>query len=535
MRALDQSGTMDNIPKTAGADHVVADQSEVAAFLATPATHGVGIHRVERIDTHGAMVFLAGQRAYKLKRAVCFPYMDFSTLALRRAACEREVELNRRTAPDLYLGVVPVKRAGDGRLSLGGAGDVVEWLVEMKRFAQDGLGDRLAQKGRLTPELMRALADEVATFHEAAEPLSGSAAAGGGGGGLRAVIEGNLSELAERPDLFPEDEVAAFAEASHRALGRVETLLDERMAQGLVRRCHGDLHLRNICVIDGLPTIFDAIEFNDAIACIDVLYDLAFLLMDLDHRGLRSYANLVLNRYLRHGDDLPGLAAMPLFLSVRAAVRAKVSISMAASQARPDAAQPLADEAGVYFRAARDYLEPAPPRLVAVGGLSGSGKTSLARELAPDLGAPPGALHLRSDVLRKALAGVGELNRLPPESYTPAASEAIYAKLLHRTHAALDAGRAVIVDAVYAKPEERAAIEAVARDLGVPFHGLWLECPEDVMIARVAGRRADASDATPEVVRRQLGYDISAVTWHRLDASGAPEAVSTTAKRTLSS
>jgi len=317
-------------------------------------------------------------------------------------------------------------------------------------------------------------------------------------------------------------------------LGRIETLLDERMAQGLVRRCHGDLHLRNICVIDGRPTIFDGIEFNDAIACIDVLYDLAFLLMDLDHRGLRSYANLVLNRYLRHGDDLPGLAAMPLFLSVRAAVRAKVSISMAASQARPDAAQPLADEAGVYFRAARAYLEPALPRLVAVGGLSGTGKTSLARELAPDLGAPPGALHLRSDVLRKALAGVGELNRLVPKSYNAAASEVVYAELVRRTRAALDAGRAVIVDAVYARPEERAAIEAVARDLGVPFHGLWLECPEDVMIARVAGRRADASDATIEVLRRQLGYDISAITWHRLDASDAPEAVSATAKRTLS-
>ena len=296
---------------------------------------------------------------------------------------------------------------------MGGAGDVVEWLVEMKRFAQDGLCDRLAQKGRLTPELMRALADEVATFHEAAEPLSGSAAAGGGGGGLRAVIDENLSELAERPDLFPGAEVATFTEASHRALGRVEALLDERLAQGLVRRCHGDLHLRNICVIDGRPTIFDAIEFNDAIACIDVLYDLAFLLMDLYHRGLRPYANLVLNRYLQHRDDLPGLAAMPLFLSVRAAVRAKVSISMAASQARPDAARRLADEAEVYFLGARAYLESPPPRLIAVGGLSGTGKTCLARELAPGIGAPPGALHLRSDVLRKTRLGVDELTRLP--------------------------------------------------------------------------------------------------------------------------
>jgi hypothetical protein len=381
---------------------------------------------------------------------------------------------------------------------------------------------------------MRALADEVATFHEAAEPLSGSAAAGGGGGGLRAVIEGNLSELVERPDLFPAAEVAAFAEASHRALGRVETLLDERLARGLVRRCHGDLHLRNICVIDGLPTIFDAIEFNDTIACIDVLYDLAFLLMDLDHRGLRPYANLVLNRYLRHGDDLPGLAAMPLFLSVRAAVRAKVSISMAASQARPDAARRLADEAKAYFLEARAYLEAPPPRLIAVGGLSGTGKTCLARELAPGIGAPPGALHLRSDVLRKTRLGVGELTRLPPAAYTRKESERVYEELVARARAGLAAGRSVIVDAVYATPDERAAIEAVAEEFGVPFSGVWLEAPEHVMTGRLAARRDDASDATPEVLRRQLEADLGNVSWRRLDAFASREAVIAAAEHILS-
>ena len=349
------------------------------------------------------------------------------------------------------------------------------------------------------------------------------------------MIEENLSELGARPDLFPPGDVAAFARTSRAALKRHAALLDGRLATGFVRRCHGDLHLRNICVIDGRPRIFDAIEFNDAIACIDVLYDLAFLIMDLEHRGLRGHANLVLNRCLQHEAEVADLAALPLFLSVRAAVRAKVSISMADSQSDALTNQALYDEAGAYFRAARAYLEPAPPRLLAVGGLSGTGKTSLARELAPHLGAPSGALHLRSDVLRKALAGVTELSHLPPESYGAAASRRVYAELLRRARTALGAGRAVIVDAVYAKPEERAAIEAVARDLGVPFHGLWLECPEDVMIARVAGRRADASDAAPEVVRRQLGYDIGAITWHRLDASDAPEAVAAAAKRTLSS
>jgi hypothetical protein len=527
-------GPAQQVAKPSGASHLVADQGEVGAFLSEPATYGPGIERVERVDTHGASVFLAGDRAYKMKRAVRYPYMDFSTLALRKVNCEREIALNRRTAPELYLGVEAVMRGAGGKLALGGPGEPVEWLVVMRRFNQDGLCDRLARTGRLTLDLMRLLADEIAAFHHGAERLDAGTATGGGAAGMGAVIEENLSELRERPDLFPPGDVAAFARTSRAALSRHAALLDRRLAAGFVRRCHGDLHLRNICVIDGRPRIFDAIEFNDAIACIDVLYDLAFLIMDLEHRGLRGHANLVLNRYLQHAAEFSGLAALPLFVSVRAAVRAKVGVSVADSQSDALTTQALYDEAGAYFRAARAYLEPAPPRLVAVGGLSGTGKTSLARELAPGLGAPPGALHLRSDVLRKALAGVGELNHLAPESYGAEASAAVYAELARRTRAALGAGRAVIVDAVYAKPEERAAIEAVARDLGVPFHGLWLDCPEDVMIARVAGRRADASDATPEVVREQLAYDLGEVAWRRLEVSGALPATTAAAERILS-
>ena len=527
------SAEQSNVEPKKPAGHVVADQGEAAAFLATPASHGPRVDRVERIDTHGAMVFLAGERAYKMKRAVHYPYMDFSSLALRRAACERDVTLNRRTAPGLYLGVEAIVRGAGGRLSLGGAGEVVEWLVVMARFAQDGLCDRLARAGQLSPELMRALAEEIVAFHGAAERLSGSEAAGGGAAGLSAVIAENHAELNQRPEIFPAAEVSAYERAARAALERLAPLLDARLEAGFVRRCHGDLHLRNICVIDGRPTIFDAIEFNDAIACIDVLYDLAFLLMDLEHRGLRPYANLVLNRTLRSEAELAGLAALPLFLSVRAAVRAKVSVSMAESQSDAAGARVLFEEAGTYFRAARAYLEPAPPRLVAVGGLSGTGKTSLARDLAPGIGAPPGAVHLRSDILRKALSGVAELARLAPEAYGAAASRRVYAELARRARSALGAGRAVIVDAVYAKPEERAAIEAVARDLGVPCHGLWLECPEQVMIARVAGRKGDASDATPEVVRGQLDYDLGRISWHRIEVSSAEREAVAAAKRIL--
>ena len=271
-------------------------------------------------------------------------------------------------------------------------------------------------------------------------------------------------------------------------------------------------------LLDGQPTLFDAIEFNDAIACIDVFYDLAFLLMDLDHRDLRPFANLVLNRYLQQRDELAALALLPLFLSMRAAVRAKVAASLEAVAEGDVEKAKRRDEAAAYFRRALGYLRPPPPRLVAVGGLSGSGKTTLARSLAPEVGAAPGALHLRSDVLRKQLAGVPELERLPAAAYTREASAAVYTELGRRAAQGLAAGHSVVVDAVFARPEERAAIEAVAREAGSDFAGLWLEADRSVLTARVQGRRGDASDADARVVTQQLTYDLGEITWQQLPA-----------------
>ena len=504
---------------TTSNSHVTQDQSAVLALLADPATYGARVDDVQRIDTHGAIVFLAGERAYKVKRAVAYPYMDFSTLEQRRRLCLREREINSRTAPSLYLDVVPVTETAAG-LALSGDGEAVEWVLVMRRFEQDQLLSQLAETGRLTAQTMTALADAVARFHDAAEPRRDIAA---GARAMRWVVSENGEEFAERTDLFDPDTVRRVTEGGLAQLDRHAALLDARAAGGKVRLCHGDLHLRNVVLLDGKPTLFDAIEFNDAIACIDVVYDLAFLLMDLDYRGLRPFANLVLNRYLQRRDEAEALALLPLFLSARAAVRAKVAASLEAVAGKDGDKAARRAEALAYFELAERYLDPPPPRLVAVGGLSGTGKTTLARALAPDLGAAPGALHLRSDALRKQLAGVDELERLPPEAYTAEASANVYAALAARARQALAAGRAVVLDAVFARLEERETVEAVAREAGAGFTGLWLEASPAVLKSRVSARHGDASDATAAVVERQLTYDLGVVSWHTI-AAGRPVA-----------
>ncbi len=516
-----------------GQAHIRADQSAALQFLANPASYAAteagpspsASESVERIDTHGAIVFLAGERAYKIKRAVRYPYMDFSTLERRRWACEREHALNTRTAPGLYLQVIAITRDRQGVLSFkkqdAGQGDrqdddqseVVEWVLVMRRFRQDQLLSNLAKAGGLTDDIMAELADAIAAFHGAAPAVEADKNLPLGTKAMEWVVLENNEEFAERNDLFPAAKAAQLAEQSLAHLARHRALLDERAAAGRQRFCHGDLHLRNVVLLDGHPVLFDAIEFNDAIACVDVLYDLAFLLMDLEHRGLRPPGNLVFNRYLQTADELDGVALLPLFLSVRAAVRAKVAASLQAVAEDAEQRMARSREALAYFEEALTYLAPAPPRLVAVGGLSGSGKTSLARLLAPELGAAPGALHLRSDVLRKTLAGVGETVRLPEAAYSRAAGDAVYRAMLDKAQLALKAGQSVIMDAVFARAEERAAVEQAARNIGVPFTGLWLQAAPETLTARVEARRNDASDATAAVVEQQLSYELGQMDW----------------------
>jgi predicted kinase len=294
-----------------------------------------------------------------------------------------------------------------------------------------------------------------------------------------------------------------------------------------MRHCHGDLHLGNIVLLDGAPVLFDCLEFDRALATIDTFYDLAFLLMDLIHRDLGTHAQRLLNGYLDATRDDAGTALLPLFLSCRAVIRAKVTGFASQGDAKEVAA------ARAYLDLARRFLAPEPPRLIAFGGLSGTGKSSLARALAPEIGAAPGAVLLRSDVIRKALFGVAPTERLGSEAYDQEVSVTVYNTLISRARTLLSGGCAVMTDAVYLDRGDRARIEQVAADAGVPFLGLWLRAPADVLLARVRARRNDASDATAAVLEAQLEVDPGPLGWHEIDASDDPAAVARAAHAVL--
>jgi len=492
------------------------DQQQVIAFLSDPASYGCR-GPVERIDTHAAIVFLAGDRAYKLKRAVRYPYLDFSTPTARRNVCEAELALNRRTAADLYIEVRPIGRRRDGSLAFG-AGRPVDWVVVMNRLAPGSLMSEIARAGTLDPVTMRELAEAIARFHERADVVPGK-----GAQRVREVIEGNRISMAALPGaILPPDQCHQLCIASLAMAEELSALLDSRADAGLVRHCHGDLHLANICMWQGRPTLFDCLEFSPRLATSDVLYDLAFLLMDLWQGGHRGEASLVFNRYCDLRGESSGIAALPLFLSMRAAVRAHAEGSSAARQEGAAAREEKLAAARKYLASALLLLTRPQARLIAVGGLSGSGKSTLAGRLAPLVGSAPGARWLRTDVLRKQLAGVAPETHLPESAYTPASHAAVYAALCQKVRETLAAGWPVIVDAVFDFPETRLGMDSIAASVGVPFTGLWLEASREALHARVRGRKGDASDAGTEVVDKQLQRDIGQLgAWRKVDASGS--------------
>ncbi len=468
---------------------IPAEQRDVARFLA-------GLAGREATETHISAVFIGDDTVWKLKKAVHLPFVDFSSVDARHRFLLRELELNKPNAPDIYRDVVSVGRLPDGFLALG-QGEPVDWVLRMTKVPGADFLDAVADRGALTPVLLDSLGDCVADAHSRLEPVSGWDSARR----MTVIAEGNARTALVAG--LPKDDVQRWLQACLAMIGALRPWLSRRAASGFVRRCHGDLHLGNLCLWNGAPVAFDSLEFDEALATIDTAYDLAFLLMDLDQRVSRQAANRVMNRYAAMTGDACLVTGLPLFLSQRAMIRAHVTAAMG-----------WKEEGARLLQAALSYLDPQPAAVLAIGGLQGTGKSTLARALAPEMGRAPGALVVRSDETRKRLFGRRPEERLPQDAYTESANAAVNRQVIASVREAAAGGQSVIADSTFLDPAMRAEM-----GLGLDLVGIWLEVPLPVLEARVAQRQGDASDATVAVLRRSAERQDAPDDWHKVDAT----------------
>jgi hypothetical protein len=477
------------------------------AALRDPHRYPHPVERVTLLETHISWVLLTGRYAYKLKKPVSLGFLDFSTLEARKAACEEELRLNRRTAPDLYLEVVPVTGT-EAEPRLGGKGRAIDYAVKMREFPQDVLLDRVAARGELTPALMDDLAAEVAAFH-AQIARAGPGSEFGSPEDVIAQARQNFEQVrALDPD---QDSAAALQrlaawtehEFTHRA-----RVFAARRDEGFVRECHGDLHLRNLLLLDGRIVPFDCIEFNAHLRWIDVMSEVAFVVMDLADHGFAAHAGRFLDAYLEETGDYAGLACLRFYLVYRAMVRAKVA-SMRAHQLPAGAPEraPAEREFREYLRLAERFVALERRALILTRGLSGSGKTVFSGLLVEEIG----AIRVRSDVERKRLhglaAGAQSGAALGGGIYAQDATRRTYARLHEIARAVLDAGFPAVADATFLRRADRDAMRALGREAGATFAIATCEAPEPVLRERILARAragGDASEATLEVLARQI-------------------------------
>ncbi len=474
--------------------------------LQNPALFDHAVNEFQVIETHISQILLTGDYAYKIKKPMNFGFLDFSTLEQRKHFCEEELRLNKRLAEPLYLKVIPITGTPQSPV-IGGSGKAFEYALQMRQFHQSDLFDRLQERGELELRHLTILARQVAQFHDSLGPVD-PASSLGAPEAVYAAMQENFDQirplLSDPGQLVQLDNLESWARTTFE---RHQPLIAARHQQGLVRECHGDLHLANITLYNDQVTVFDCIEFNEPFRWIDVINDLAFLLMDLESRGETAKANLVLNTYLEYRDDFAALPLLPLYKAYRAMVRAKIALLTLGSPDLPAAEQErLLASYKSYAQLAEDYSSIPTRLLMATSGLSASGKTCVSAAMSAELG----LIRLRSDVERKRLYGLGPLDNsgsaTGTDLYSDSVTEETYQRLAQLAETLLAQGYAVIVDAACLKRVERQRFASIAENQGVPFAILYCEAPEELRRTWIKNRRDDASEATEALLDEQITW-----------------------------
>ena len=490
-----------------------------------PEVYDHPVTNIQLIETHISWVILTGDFAYKIKKPVNFGFLDFSTIEKRHHCCEQELDLNRRLAPAIYLGVVAITGTAD-KPCLSGSGPVFEYAVKMTQFPQSAQLDNKLAAGELKLEHMDAVAHMVADFHRSTN-VADETMDYGNMETLYQPVEENFRQINEHLDTeHYTDKLTALSQWSKSELAKQQAVFTQRKADGFIRQCHGDMHLRNLLWLDNKPMAFDCIEFNPKLSWIDVISEIAFLIMDLQHRQQHQLASRFLNSYLEVTGDYAGLSVLPYYLCYRALVRAKVNVlRLEQKNITENEREQTLTEFESYLELATSYVAQSTPKLIITRGLSASGKSTVSQQLLDTLG----AIRIRSDVERKRLFGIDSTSQVSNDKtpgeidsgiYSAQASLQTYNKLAELAADIICAGYSVIVDAAFLKHEQREPFQQLAKRLAVSYIIMEVTAPAEVLRQRIKKRKNDVSDADLTVLEHQLA------SWETLQKDEGNSAVS---------
>jgi uncharacterized protein len=462
---------------------------------------------IELIQTHASYVLLTGDFAYKLKKPVNFGFLDYSTIEKRQHFCQEELRLNQRAAKELYLDVLPIAKIGS-KYQLGNDGEIVDYAVKMVQFPQEKLLSNMFEAGTISLVDIEEMGKVVAEFHSRAD-CSEYISSFGTVERIKMSIDDNYRHTEKYIDLAPptlreraqtQEQLTETKAYTDRFLAEREQLFAQRITEGFIRECHGDLHLRNICRWQDRILLFDCIEFNEPFRFVDTMYDVAFAVMDLEARGRKDFANRFLNTYAEQTGDWEGLQVLPMYLSRQAYVRAKVTSFLlddpGVSAAERETAVKTATD---YYHQAWAYTRSQPGRLIMLSGLSGAGKSTVGKQIAGSIN----AIHLRSDAARKHLGKIPLSSKGDDRLYTPEMTAKTYARLLELGAKLAAGGFTVILDAKYDRRHLRGAVIDLAQDRSIPLQIFYCTAPVEVLRDRLLRRTGDIADATVDLLASQ--------------------------------